>query len=129
MRGLPEQHRLVFGSRRGLLCHGSPRRVNEFLWESTSSDAFLDWLCERHAAEVVVCTHTGIPWHRALPSGRHVINAGVIGRPANDGDPGGPNNRHGASAENLVLLVPPGTIVRDAKHGFILKDLSAAGEQ
>jgi GTP-binding protein len=48
---------------------------------------------------------------------------------AGDGDPGGPNNRHGASAENLVLLVPPGTIVRDAKHGFVLKDLAAAGEQ
>ena len=28
-----------------------------------------------------------------------------------------------------MLLVPPGTIVRDAKHGFILKDLAAAGEQ
>jgi GTP-binding protein len=48
---------------------------------------------------------------------------------AKDGDPGGPNNRHGASAGDLVLLVPPGTIVRDGKHGFILKDLSAAGEQ
>jgi GTP-binding protein len=48
---------------------------------------------------------------------------------AADGAPGGPNNRHGASAENLILLVPPGTIVRDAKHDFILKDLSAAGEQ
>jgi GTP-binding protein len=48
---------------------------------------------------------------------------------AADGERGGPNNRHGASSENLVLLVPPGTIVRDAKHGFILKDLSAAGEQ
>jgi GTPase len=48
---------------------------------------------------------------------------------ARDGEPGGPNNRHGASAENLVLLVPPGTIIRDAKHDFILKDLSAPGEQ
>ncbi len=48
---------------------------------------------------------------------------------APDGESGGPNNRHGASAENLVLPVPPGTIVRDAKYGFILKDLSAPGEQ
>jgi GTP-binding protein len=48
---------------------------------------------------------------------------------APDGGPGGPNNRHGASAENLVLLVPPGTIIRDAKHDFILKDLSAPGEE
>jgi diadenosine tetraphosphatase ApaH/serine/threonine PP2A family protein phosphatase len=70
-----------------LVCHGSPRRVNEFLWESTCSDAFLGWLCETHAADVILCSHTGIPWHRSLPGGRHVVNVGVIGRPANDGRP------------------------------------------
>jgi diadenosine tetraphosphatase ApaH/serine/threonine PP2A family protein phosphatase len=85
MRALPEQHRLEAAARRVLLCHGSPRRVNEFLWESACSDAFLEWLCDTHSADVVACTHTGIPWHRALPSGRHVVNAGAIGRPANDG--------------------------------------------
>lgn len=85
MRDLPEQARLEAGGRRILLCHGSPRRVNEFLWESTCSDAFLEWLCEAHGADVIACTHTGIPWHRALPSGRHVVNVGAIGRPANDG--------------------------------------------
>src|SRR5213596_1823589 len=88
MRGLPERHRIEAEGRRLLLCHGSPRKVNEFLWESTCSDAFLEWLCETHAADVLVCSHTGLPWHRALPSGRHVVNAGVIGRPANDGRPG-----------------------------------------
>ena len=30
-------------------------------------------------------THTGLHWHKALSDNRHVINAGVIGRPANDG--------------------------------------------
>ena len=85
MRTLSEQHRLEVAGRRVLLCHGSPRRVNEFLWESTCSDAFLEWLCEAHRADVIVCGHSGLHWHRALPSGRHVINAGAIGRPANDG--------------------------------------------
>jgi len=79
MRTLPEHRRTEIGGRRVLLCHGSPRRVNEFLWESTCSDAFLEWLCETHAADVLVCSHTGLPWHRALRSGRHVVNAGVIG--------------------------------------------------
>lgn len=68
-----------------LLVHGSPRRINEFLWRSTSPDPFLERLCRDANADVVVCTHTGLHWHRALPHGRHVINAGVIGRPANDG--------------------------------------------
>ena len=85
MRELPEQHRLTIGGRRVLLCHGSPRRVNEFLWESACSDAFLEWLCEAHEADVVVCGHSGIPWHRVLPSDRQLVNVGAIGRPANDG--------------------------------------------
>jgi predicted phosphodiesterase len=85
MRDLPEQRRLTVEGRRVLLCHGSPRRVNEFLWESACSDAFLDWLCEAHEADVIVCGHTGIPWWRSLPSGRQVVNVGAIGRPANDG--------------------------------------------
>jgi predicted phosphodiesterase len=85
MRALPEQQRLEIAGRRVLLCHGSPRRVNEFLWDSACPDAFLEWLCEHHGADVIACAHSGIPWHRALPSGRHVVNAGAIGRPANDG--------------------------------------------
>jgi predicted phosphodiesterase len=85
MGELPEQHRLAIGGRRVLLCHGSPRRVNEFLWESICPDAFLEWLCDNFDAEVIVCGHSGIPWHRALPSGRQVVNVGAIGRPANDG--------------------------------------------
>ena len=85
MRDCPEQQRLELAGRRVLLCHGSPRRVNEFLWDSACSDAFLSWLCEHHAADIVVCTHTGLPWHRELRSGAHVVNVGAIGRPANDG--------------------------------------------
>jgi predicted phosphodiesterase len=85
MRALPEQQWLEVAGRRVLLCHGSPRKVNEFLWESTCPDTFLEWMCEHHGADVIACGHSGIPWHRALPSGRHVVNAGSIGRPANDG--------------------------------------------
>ena len=87
LRDLEETRRLEIGGRRVLLCHGSPRRVNEFLWDSTCSDAFLEWLCESHEADVILCGHTGIPWRRSLPSGRHVINVGAVGRPANDGRP------------------------------------------
>jgi hypothetical protein len=34
---------------------------------------------------VLLCTHTGIKWHRALGGGAHAVNVGVIGRPENDG--------------------------------------------
>lgn len=85
MGTLPRELRFVAGGKRFLLVHGSPRKINEFLWRSTSPDPFLAKLCGDHDADVIVCTHTGLHWRRALSGGRHVINAGVIGRPANDG--------------------------------------------
>jgi len=85
MATLPREIRFIAGDLRFLLVHGSPRTINEFLWRSTSPDPFLEKLCRDHEADVIVCTHTGLHWHKALRDGRHVINAGVIGRPANDG--------------------------------------------
>ncbi|MGA6994112.1 MAG: metallophosphoesterase family protein [Candidatus Deferrimicrobiaceae bacterium] len=68
-----------------LLCHGSPRRQNEFLWESLSPDPFLTRLLDDAHCDVLAVTHTGIPWKRFLPGRRFVLNVGAIGRPANDG--------------------------------------------
>lgn len=87
MRCLPEQLRIQLGSYRLLLCHGSPRRMNEFLWESTTSTAFLDYLFERYDCDAILATHTGIKWQRSLPGDRHFVNVGVLGRPENDGTP------------------------------------------
>ncbi len=85
MGALPKSMRLEYGGLRILLSHGSPRKINEFLWRSTSPDPFLRRMCDDYEAEVIVCTHSGLHWHKQLADGRHVINAGVIGRPANDG--------------------------------------------
>jgi predicted phosphodiesterase len=85
MRSLPKLSKFELGGTRVRLCHGSPRKINEFLWESTTSTGFLERLCDENAADLIVATHTGLPWHRQLPSGRHFLNCGAIGRPANDG--------------------------------------------
>lgn len=85
MGTLPAQRRLQIGRYRLLLCHGSPRRMNEFLWESTCSTHFLEHLTREHDADVILTTHTGIKWHRRLSDDRHFINVGVLGRPENDG--------------------------------------------
>ena len=87
MRELPQALRLELGAASVFLCHGSPRKQNEFLWETASSDAFLERLLDEARADVLCVTHTGLPWTRRLPSGRRVVNVGAIGRPANDGDP------------------------------------------
>jgi predicted phosphodiesterase len=85
LRELPAQRRIALGRYRLLLCHGSPRKTNEFLWESTTASAFLTHSLHTHQADVVLATHTGIKWHRALPDDRHFVNVGVLGRPENDG--------------------------------------------
>lgn len=82
---LPQERRVRLGRLETLLCHGSPRLINEFLWESTTPDGLLARLLEAHRADALLCTHTGIKWRRTLPDGREAVNVGVIGRPENDG--------------------------------------------
>lgn len=42
---------------------------------------------------------------------------------ADDGKPGGPNNMSGKSASDLIVPVPPGTLVFNAANGDLLGDL------
>ncbi len=85
MKELPAQRRVQLGRYRVLMCHGSPRKTNEFLWESTTPTHFLEHLATAHDADVVLATHTGLKWRRPLPGDRHFVNVGVLGRPQNDG--------------------------------------------
>ncbi len=87
LRALPTEIAETWAGRRVRMAHGSPRQQNEFLWESASSDAFLRRLLDGAAAELLLVTHTGLPWQRRLSDGRQVINVGAIGRPANHGRP------------------------------------------
>lgn len=48
---------------------------------------------------------------------------------ADKGGPGQGALRHGRKGRDQVLLVPPGTTVIDAEHGFVIKDLKKPGEQ
>jgi diadenosine tetraphosphatase ApaH/serine/threonine PP2A family protein phosphatase len=82
---LPRHRRVRLGEQQLFMCHGSPRIINEFLWESTTPNGLLRRFFAQYAANVLLCTHTGIKWHRALPDGAHAVNVGVIGRPENNG--------------------------------------------
>ena len=48
---------------------------------------------------------------------------------AQHGAPGGPSNKTGRSADDLLIEVPPGTIVRDATTGALLADLTQPGQR
>jgi len=85
LASLPDSIRLEIGGVGILLCHGSPRRVNEFLWESSTPTHLLEQFCDDYDADIILATHTGIHWQRELSAGKRFANVGVIGRPANDG--------------------------------------------
>jgi predicted phosphodiesterase len=90
LRELPRELRVEVSGKRILLCHGSPRKVNEFLWESTTPTHFLELMFERESVDIIAATHTGIRWRRHLADGpfgrRAFVNVGVLGRPENDGN-------------------------------------------
>jgi GTP-binding protein len=48
---------------------------------------------------------------------------------AENGAPGGTALKTGRDGDDLVIRVPPGTILRDAHRGFVLKDLTHHGER
>lgn len=84
MRGLPFDLRFELGEQRVRLVHGSPRRVNEYLFEDKPARTF-----ERIAAgadcDVLVFGHTHKPWIH--PYGEVLfVNCGSVGKPK-DGDP------------------------------------------
>lgn len=85
LRRLPLQLLLQVGDLKVVLVHGSPRKVNEYLYEDRPASS-LERLLDLAEADVLVCGHTHLPYHRVLPSGRHVINVGSVGKPK-DGDP------------------------------------------
>jgi GTP-binding protein len=48
---------------------------------------------------------------------------------AQNGQPGMGKNMHGRDGEDVIIEVPPGTIIRDAETGEILKDFSARAKK
>ncbi len=69
---------------RFLLIHGSPRRINEYLYEDRP-EASLMRILDPLDIDVMVCGHTHKQYHRQV-AGIHIINDGSVGKPK-DGDP------------------------------------------
>ena len=84
MRGLPFDLRFALAGQRVRLVHGSPRKVNEYLFEDKPARTF-----ERIAAgadcDVLVFGHTHQPWNHEY-GGVVFVNCGSVGKPK-DGDP------------------------------------------
>ena len=77
-----------------LMVHGSPRKINEYLFEDREEKSLLR-IMEQADADVMCFGHTHKPFHRILPAipeenthYRHAINIGSVGKPK-DGNPKG----------------------------------------
>ena len=73
-----------------------------------------------HGGSIIIQAEPGVDNLSALAHRKHWR--------ANNGRPGQGSNRHGKSADDLVLKVPPGTVILDMEHDFVLKDLVSAGD-
>ncbi|TDW99087.1 metallophosphoesterase family protein [Dinghuibacter silviterrae] len=73
-----------------LLVHGSPRKINEYLFEDRDEKSLLRIMHDA-GADIMCFGHTHKPYHRVLNDAghyRHAINIGSVGKPK-DGDPRG----------------------------------------
>jgi putative phosphoesterase len=80
LRSLPAHIPLQLDGYSVLLVHGSPRKINEYLYEDRPLDS-LERVLDAAGTDILVCGHTHLPYHKVLPSGRHLINAGSVGKP------------------------------------------------
>lgn len=69
---------------RFLLVHGSPRRINEYLFEDRPESS-LKRVIEGQEIDIMLCGHTHKPYHREVEDVQ-IINDGSVGKPK-DGDP------------------------------------------
>jgi putative phosphoesterase len=120
MRALPFDLRFALGERTVHLVHGSPRKVNEYLFEDKPARLY-ERLAAAEDADVLVFGHTHRPWIREF-AGVLFVNCGSVGKPK-DGDP----------RAAFALLEADGDRVRahiervEYDAGAVARELSAAG--
>ncbi len=83
LRALPRELRFTFGCWRVVAVHGSPRRLNEYLYADRPERSLTRMLAGLEA-DVVLVGHTHLPYHRRIGD-LHLINVGSAGKPK-DGD-------------------------------------------
>lgn len=84
LRTLVPEIRFEAGGKRFRLVHGSPRRMNEYLFEDRDPRS-LERIARAADCDVLVFGHTHIPWVREI-EGVLMVNDGSVGKPK-DCDP------------------------------------------
>ncbi len=108
-------------------------RVSIFVQAGRGGDGFVSFRREKYiprggpdggdggdGGSIIMIAQPGVDSLAALAHRKHWR--------AQPGERGGTSDCTGRNAPDMIIEVPPGTIIRDAKHGFVLKDLTQAGE-
>jgi putative phosphoesterase len=120
MRELPFDLRVDLGGKRIRLVHGSPRKVNEYLFEDKPARLY-ERLAGQAECDVLVFGHTHKPWIHVY-GGVQFVNCGSVGKPK-DGDP---------RAAFAVLTAEGGEVLADIERveydaEAVAREVAAAG--
>lgn len=77
LSNLPSKITIDCGGLKVLIVHGSPNRIDEYLYEDKES---LTHLLETIDEDIIICGHTHVPY-RFFSENKHIINAGSVGKP------------------------------------------------
>jgi putative phosphoesterase len=102
MRELPFDLRFQVGATTVHLVHGSPRKVNEYLFEDKPARLY-ERLAAAEDADVLAFGHTHKPWVHEY-GGVPFVNCGSVGKPK-DGDPRGSFALLDASSRTLEATI------------------------
>lgn len=84
LQTLPARLELKLDDFKVMIVHGSPRKINEYLF-ADKPEQTLKRVVEQSGADVLVCGHTHQPFHK-IWGAKHLVNAGSMGKPKH-GDP------------------------------------------
>jgi putative phosphoesterase len=120
MRELPFDLRFDVGGQSVHLVHGSPRKVNEYLFEDKRPSLY-ERLAAAEEADVLVFGHTHKPWVHEY-GGVLFVNCGSVGKPK-DADPRGAFAILSARAGRLEVTIE--RVAYDAHR--VAREVAAAG--
>ncbi len=120
MRDLPFDLRFDVGDTSVHLVHGSPRKVNEYLFADKPAKLY-ERLASAEDADVLVFGHTHKPWDHEY-GGVRFVNCGSVGKPK-DGDPRGAFALLDATSGSLEVTIE--RVEYDAEA--VAREVAAAG--
>ncbi|GFZ34149.1 phosphoesterase [Clostridium zeae] len=79
LENLPDSISLKIDNRKILFVHGSPNKIDEYLYENNPD---LDTIVDEIDEDILVCAHTHMPMVKQLKN-KMIINGGSVGKPKN----------------------------------------------